>query len=709
MSDNDLEKYYGNREKAILAFNKMILEEAEKHDIPLLERLKYLAILSANLDEFFMIRVSSLRAAMLEEKASAIKNKSQEGKTQKLLYELYQEIFALHDRQYVCFNQEILPALKEQGIMLLKPDAWTAEVYQYCEALFQKEIAPLLTPIAVFENSSNVFTAIGNLSIHAAFWFKEEPADNHDHAPSLVFIQFPKNCQRFYKLSELKNTYVMLDDIIITFCDTLYPGKEITDKILFKITRDADINVDEFNNDDFVSAMEDVLISRQLSLPLRMTCTGTSERLINYIAQIFNLHEHEIFYFSGPLDLKGFMFLYENIDREQLKFPVYTQNVMDIKLHEIWDVIKQQDILLHFPYDSFKTIETLFEEASRDPDVLAIKTTLYRVATDSSVIRSLTRAARAGKQVTAIVELKARFDEALNIHWASKLEQAGAIVIYGVMHYKIHAKSCLIIRRERDNTIKRYAYIATGNFNEITAQSYVDIGLLTADTGICNDIASFFNVLTGLSSRKSFSHLVMAPFTLRTRLEELIDREIAKSTPEQPGIIIAKLNALNDLRIIQALYRASQHGVIIKLLVRSICQLIPGIPGLSETIEVYSLVGRFLEHSRIYYFKNGGNEEVYLSSADWMERNFDKRIELMLHIQNIQTREKIKSIVMSYFKDTKQRRALGPDMVWHAVPNDEVQFCVQEYFLEQASDSHAKQPLQVLLIPRKKKHTKKRM
>lgn len=712
MSDTELEKYYGNREKAILAFNKMILEEAGRQDVPLLERLKFLSILSGNLDEFFMIRISGLCSVMLEEQVSAIHSKKNgQGIHKELLNELYQEVHEIHAKQYACLLNEIFPALENYGVKILKPDAWSAEIYQYLETLFINEIAPLLTPIAVFENTSNIFTAIGNLSIHAAFWFKEEESssrENSEPVPSLVFIQFPKNCKRFYKIPNFQHAFVLLDDIILTFCASLYPGREIADKILFKITRDADISVDEFNDDDFVSAMEDVLINRQLSLPLRMTCNGSSIRLINYVAQIFNLHEQEIFRFEGPLDLKGFMYLYDAVNLEQLKFPALKQASFPYEAEELWDSAKRDDILLQFPYDSFATIEKLFELAAKDPDVLAIKTTLYRVAPDSSIVRSLTRAARAGKQVTAVVELKARFDEALNIHWASKLEQAGAIVVYGVMHYKIHAKTCLIIRRERDNAIKRYAYIATGNFNEITAKTYVDIGLLTTHNGICQDVSSFFNVLTGLSTKKSFTHLVMAPFLLRSKIEELIEREIAKSTPEQPGLIVAKLNALNDYAIIQALYRASQHGVHIKLFVRGICQLIPGIPGLSETIEVRSLVGRFLEHSRIYYFRNGGNEDLYLSSADWMERNFDKRIELMIPVQSQQAKDKVKTILMLYFKDTKQARILGSDMEWHSVSNSDKQFSVQEYFTHIAALQHAKDFNQPALIPRKKKYSKRR-
>jgi len=707
MKDSNLEEYYGNREKAILAFNKMILEEACKQDVPLLERLKFLSILSGNLDEFFMIRVSGLRSALLEDQVSAINDKKgNQGRHKELLNELYQEVHEIHAKQYAILNNEIFPGLEMYGVKILKPDNWSAEIYQYLETLFVNEIAPLLTPIAVFENTSNVFTAIGSLSLHAAFWFKEEEIQeykNNEPSPSLVFIQFPKNCNRFYKIPTLQNTFVLLDDIIVTFCASLYPGREIADIILFKITRDADISVDELNDDDFVSAMEDVLINRQLSLPLRMTCNGTSDRLINYVAQIFNLHEQEIFRFNGPLDLKAFMQLYDTITIEELKFPTLKQATFPYDFNELWDAVKRDDILLQFPYDSFETVEKLFELAAKDPDVLAIKTTLYRVAPDSSIVRSLTKAARAGKQVTAVVELKARFDEALNIHWASKLEQAGAIVVYGVMHYKIHAKTCLIIRRER-NTIKRYSYIATGNLNEKTAQTYVDIGLLTAHSGICHDVSSFFNVLTGLSTKKSFNHLVMAPFSLRSKIEELIEREIAKSSPEQPGLIIAKLNALNDYAIIQALYRASQHGVHIKLFVRGICQLIPGIPGLSETIEVRSLVGRFLEHSRIYYFRNGGTEDLYVSSADWMERNFDKRVELMLSIQSQQAKEKVKAILMLYFKDTKQARILGSDMEWHSISDTGNQFSVQEYFMHNAALQHVKNINKPLLIPRKKKH-----
>ncbi|TFG83921.1 MAG: polyphosphate kinase 1, partial [Spirochaetales bacterium] len=528
------------------------------------------------------------------------------------------------------------------------------------------------------------FPSTGNLRIHAAFQLKPDDGSGPDR---LAIVQVPPNLGRFVRLPPGDDgvyRVALLDDLVLGFGDRMFPGYTVRERTLFKVTRDADIGVDEDRDDDFVAAMEEVLANRQNSWPVRMTISADSEILEGLLSKALGLGQDDIYIIAGPIDLKSFMELATQKGFDELRFAAHDA-VEVLQLSEdttIWDEIRRRDIILHAPYESFKPVLDFVDAASRDPSVLAIKATLYRTSGDSPVVKALTRAAHNGKQVVVVVELKARFDEERNIAWASRLEQAGAIVVYGAARLKVHAKGFFVVRREDDGSIMRYTHLSTGNYNEKTARLYVDLSMFSASPALASDLGLFFNMLTGLSSVTELKALSLAPFDLKRRIIAMIDREAERSTPESPGLIAAKMNSLCDKDVIDALYRASCAGVRIMLNVRGVCQLIPGLKGLSESIKVVSIVGRYLEHSRIFYVRNGGAEELYLSSADWMPRNLERRIELMFPVSGTEARERVYAILMSYFLDNRSARVLGPSGHWKRVKaaEGEEPFSVQEYF-----------------------------
>jgi polyphosphate kinase len=470
----------------------------------------------------------------------------------------------------------------------------------------------------------------------------------------------------------------------------LFPGYTIKESMLFKINRDADFSVDEKRDEDFVEAMEEVIVRRDSSRVVRMVYTAESPRLRDELARRFEREEDDLYEAESPLDLRTLMGLTDapGFDRLRLKGRRIFPQTAFAEDEPLWDRISQGDVMLHLPYHSFDPVVRFFQDAARDPQVLSIKTALYRTGGDSPIVRALEEAALNGKHVTAVVELKARFDEARNISWANRLERAGVIVVYGLARLKVHAKISLIIRREPDG-IKRYVHLSTGNYNDKTAMLYEDIGLFTSRDDIAFDAGLLFNMITGYSVIHATRQLVIAPTDLKRRLIDLIEREAKGSSPETPGRIMAKMNSLADTDVIKALYQASQAGVHISLNVRGICMLVPGVPGLSENIKVVSVVDRYLEHSRIFYFANRGAGEFYLSSADWMPRNLERRIELMFPVLQADIREQIRDILEAYFRDNRQAWQMGSDGAWTRpvpVPGEEA-FRAQDYFLSKAAEA----------------------
>jgi len=649
-----------NRELSWLEFNRRVLEEAMDPSVPLLERLKFLCIVSSNFDEFFQIRVAYVKRQILSGNQvncpSGLRPSEQ-------LDRIRKEVREIVDLQYRTLYEEILPGLADHGIRYLKPTEWDLKHLEYIETLFERELFPVLTPIRVSPGPS--FPAIRNLRLYIAYLLQKEPGveDGEEGNERIALIQVPESFPRIVYLpsEEDKIAFTVLEYVIQKYGERLFPGYQVQDSFVFRVTRDADLGVDEERDDDFIDAMVEVLAQREQSPAVRLSCVKGSERLRDSIAAMVDLGLPDVYEIPGPLDLGSLMSLVSLSGFESLRDvpwnPLPSPSLPEDEPY--WSVLSRTDVLLHHPYESFHHVVTFLNQAATDPDVLSIKITLYRTSFDSPIIQALEQAVRNKKQVTALVELKARFDEERNIEWASRLEKAGVIVIYGVAHLKVHAKALLVVRRE-GNTVRRYAHLSTGNYNEKTARLYTDIGLLTSREDITYELALFFNAVTGYSAIPNLRRLAMAPTGLKGRLLTLIEREIARTTKESPGLIMAKMNSLADTDIISALYRASQAGVRVLLNVRGICMLVPGVEGLSDRITVVRIVDRFLEHSRIFYFQNGGSEEVYCASADWMNRNLERRIELMFPIDQRELRKRLIQLLKLYFKDNQKASLLLP-------------------------------------------------
>ncbi len=703
MSAKAPKRYYFNRELSWLEFNARVLEEGLDRANPLLERLRFLSIVSSNFDEFFMVRVAAIKAMIRSgDSAPDYSGLAPED----LLETITRRVREITGKQYACLSHELLPELADNGLVILRPLDYDPGALSWLEDYFTAQVAPALTPLAITDpgeearsalpkgfpggsganaTGSGVFPTTGNLRIHAAFLLRAE--DGTDSEDRLTIVPVPSNMGRFIRLpiGDIVR-FALLDDLVMTFGHRLFPGYSCKERTLFKVTRDADVGVDEDRDDDFVAAMEEVLVNRQNSWPVRLSISSDSEALESRLALILGLEDSDVYTMDGPIDLKSFMELADLKGYDALRFLPREPNqaLTILEGNTIWDEIRKRDIVLHLPYESFSPVVEMVSAAATDPSVIAIKMTLYRTSGDSPVVKALTLAAREGKQVTVVVELKARFDEERNISWATRLEQSGAIVVYGAARLKVHAKAILVVRREEDGLARRYVHLSTGNYNDRTARLYGDLSLFSANQVICSEVGSFFNMITGLSALTELRHLSMAPFDLKRRILSMIERETVRSNPETPGLIAAKMNSLSDKEIIDALYRASGAGVKVLLNIRGVCQLVPGLKGLSENITVVSVVGRYLEHARICYFRNGGAEELYLSSADWMPRNLEKRIELLFPIFGEEAKERVKDTLMAYFRDTAKARALGPSGHWRRVGVAEGSrpFSVQDYFYE---------------------------
>ncbi len=672
-----------NRELSWLEFNARVLGEAFDRSNPPLERLKFVSIVGSNFDEFFMVRVAAVKAAA--RRGQSLPESGVED-PQDLLEAIGKRAREITAETYRCLNDGILPDLAAAGLVMLGPRDYASDLMLTLGAFYRDRVLPTLTPLSVGHEAG--FPGTGNLRVHAAFAL--EPEDGDPAGRRLAVVQVPYNVDRFVFLPPEDGVVrvALLDDIVLHFAHGLFPGYVAKERALFRVTRDADIGVDEDRDDDFVAAMEEVLVNRQNSWPVRLTFSGASPILKSMLTDALGLSDGEVYDVPGPVSLRCFMELAQAKGFDRLRHPPLVQ-----ALHpafeddrDLWTEIRRRDVLLHVPYDSFAPVERFVETAASDPDVLAIKMTLYRTSGDSPIVRALTRAARNGKQVTVVVELKARFDEARNIAWAARLEQAGAIVVYGIARFKVHAKAILVVRKEDDGSVRRYAHLSTGNYNSRTAALYSDFSVFTAADAVCYDVGLFFNAITGVSDMREFATLAVSPFGLKKRIVAMIDREAERSGPDRPGLVMAKLNALADPDVVEALYRASARGVRVLLNVRGVCALVPGVPGLSENVRVVSIVGRFLEHSRAFVFGNGGATEVYLSSADWLPRNLERRVELLFPVLDDAARARVRESLEACFRDTVKARELLPSGEWIRVEpkNGAEPFSAQDAFRERA-------------------------
>ncbi len=646
-------EYYINRELSWLEFNQRVLDEANETTNPLMERLKFLAIVNSNLDEFFMVRVGSLydqiNAGYHKPDASGLTPRAQ-------LSRIARRVRVMVEDEYELWNQTLVPSLKKQGIRIMAPHELNKSQKAFLSGYFENIIYPVLTPMAV--DSSRPFPWLLNKAINIGVLVENSQEGEDD---IFATVQVPSMFSRLVELSDkedVKRSFILLEDVISLFIDRLFTGKTIKATCVYRITRNGDLAIDEDEAEDLLLEIEKTIKQRRWGQPVRLEISsGVTSELMDFIIERLEVEEDFVFKIAGPVDLTLLIKLHDMNGFNALHYPDYTPQTPEDLLDKdnIFEAIKEKDILLHHPYESFDPIVNMISEAARDPRVLAIKQTLYRVSGKSPIIKALAEAADLGKQVTVLVELKARFDEENNIQWAKSLEKAGCHVIYGLVGLKTHCKITLIVRME-DDGINRYVHIATGNYNDETARLYTDLGLLTCNKYMGEDASTVFNALSGYTERPRLNQLVMAPTMLRNKFTSLISREIKNAGQGKKAVIKAKINSLVDPGLIEMLYKASLAGVKIRLLVRGMCSLRPGLARISENIQVKSIVGRYLEHSRIYYFYNDGNPQVFLSSADWMERNMDRRVELLIPVEDETVKERVVDILEAYMDDNVKAR-----------------------------------------------------
>ena len=643
MADLNNPEYYINRELSWLRFNLRVLRESGVKSMPLLERLKFVCISASNLDEFFMVRV----AGLYNQLENGINKKDAAGLTVETQLNMIAKSAHMQMKAKYRYLFSILKELRNEGIMLSRVGDVEASGKEWLEEYYREIVYPVLTPMAV--DASRPFPFLMNRTLNLAV-----ELINNEGQHSRGFVQVPSVLPRIIEVERCsQRTFVFLEEVIIVHCQDLFKGCEILDIVPFRITRDSDLDVDEEDTENLLKEIEISLRKRKRGASVRLEILKTRNQSIKkFLAGNLDLTEQAIYEISGPLDVTCFFKFIKLLNEPKWEFePFVPQKPLELpKMDNLFDRIREHDILLHHPYESFEAVIKFVSDAANDPNVLAIKQTLYRVSGNSPIVGALARAAENGKQVTVLVELKARFDEENNIIWARRLEKAGCHVIYGLVGLKTHAKIILIVRKEPDG-IKRYVHLGTGNYNDNTAKLYTDIGLMTANDQFGSDASAFFNLLSGYSDPPVWNKLVMAPLGLRQKLYDLIDNEIAQVKKGHEGHIIAKMNSLIDKEITKKLYEASMGGVKIELIVRGICGLKPGLAGISENITVRSIVGRQLEHSRIFYFANGGNEQVYLSSADWMPRNLNERVELFFPVESARHIKRIKGILELVLKD----------------------------------------------------------
>ncbi|MEQ8200227.1 MAG: RNA degradosome polyphosphate kinase [Syntrophomonadaceae bacterium] len=676
--DPDAPSNYINRELSSLAFNMRVLEEAQDTDNPLLERAKFAAIVSTNLDEFFMIRVAGVR----EQLQAGLTEPDESGLTpQQVWDQISKSVHVMTADLYSCYNRSLRPGLKKQQIQLTQGKKFDETQRAFLDNYYLRTVFPVLTPMVV--DSSRPFPLLLNHSLNIALLLENPEADLE---PIFATVQVPSVLDRMVSIPSQTYTtsLVFLEEIIKNNLPGLFNGHRILARGCFRITRNADLSLDEEGAEDLLEAIQQSVKQRKWGEVARLEYEkGLDPRLIRRLVEELELPEGGLYEINGPLDLSFLLKIAAGPEYNHLRFPPFRPLVPAIFKtgEDLFDLIARQDILLHHPYESFQPVVQLVQAAAEDPDVLAIKQILYRVSGNSPIVAALELAAENGKQVTVLVELRARFDEERNITWARRLEKAGCHVIYGIPGLKVHAKMLLVVRQE-DDGIKRYLHLGTGNYNDVTARTYEDLGLFTANACMGADASTIFNMLSGYSNLGDLYKLAVAPMTLRQNLSRLIRQEIQHAKNGRPAHIIAKVNSLVDKPVVKELLAASQAGVRVDLIVRGICSLKPNIPRCSENIRVRSVVGRFLEHSRIYYFSNDGEDTVLLSSADLMTRNLDRRIEIMFPVEDEDNKARVKDILDAYLRDTVKARILRNDGRYYRVDkrgkqlfNSQLYFC----------------------------------
>lgn len=677
-----------NRELSLLDFNRRVLAQARDERTPLLERLRFMCISTTNLDEFFEIRVAGLKQRI---EAGALQSDADQLGPQDTLDAIHHQARTLVAGQYAVWNDVMIPALETAGIRFIKRRDWNKTQETWLKRYFTKEVLPVLSPMGI--DPAHPFPKVINKSLN--FIVSLEGRDAFGRDSTLAVVQAPRSLHRLIQLppnsrGNGRHDFVFLSSVIHAHVSDLFPGMTATGCYQFRVTRNSDLFVDEEEVDDLLRAVEGELNSRRFGDAVRLeVADDCPPELQRYLLDHFELDEGDAYQVDGPVNLNRVAEVYDRVDRPDLKFPPFAPGLPRSLLRHasIFEALDQRDILLHHPYESFLPIVELVRQAAQDPQVLAIKQTLYRTSADSPLVEALTEAARNGKEVTVVVELRARFDEAANIAMANRLHQAGAHVLYGVVGYKTHAKMLMVVRRE-GRRLKRYVHLGTGNYHSKTARLYTDYGLLSANRELGEDVHRIFMQLTSLGKITRTSRLLQSPFTLHKALLEKIAREAAHAAAGKKAHVLIKVNSLVEPEVIRALYEASAAGATIDLIVRGICCLRPGITGLSENIRVRSIVGRFLEHSRVYYFRNGDSPELYLSSADCMERNFFRRVEVAFPIESDALRDRVMREMRQYLKDNVQAWTLNPDGTYTPPSDNPAKpFSAQQALLEKLADT----------------------
>ena len=641
------ENRYLNRECTWINFNERVVNEAAISSIPLLERVNFLSISASNNDEFFMIRVAGIKHLLAEQ----ITRKDIAGLTPKEQFEAIQLMEHSQCRRQYKIYRDVKKRLSAEGIHIISFDEANEEEKLYLEKYVKEEIYPVVTPLAV--DTAHFVPFLASLSLNLAVFLQREGGGLTKAAVLPVPL---KTVPRLIEIPQKRggHTFVFCEDLLAAYGNLFFPGYIITEIKPFRLTRDADLEISK-DAADLLAEVKKSLKKRKKGAPVRLeTDYRVSPAMRRFLKTVADVEEADIYEIDGPVDLTGLFEITALPEYDRLRFPAASPQpvweLLPYRKEELWAVVKKHNIMMHHPYETFAAVDDFIYLAAKDPEVLAIKQTLYRVGTRSAIIDALAEAAENGKEVTVLMEVKARFDEENNIHKARKLEEAGCHVIYGVAGLKTHSKITLVVRRESDG-IRRYVHLATGNYNGKTARIYTDVGILTADQAIGEDASAFFNLLSGYFESPAWKKLAVAPYDLREQLYSSIDREISVAKAGKKAVIIAKMNSLLDRHVIDRLYEASQAGVIVRLIVRGICVLRPGVTGLSENISVHSIVGRFLEHSRLFYFYNDGAEDVFISSADWMPRNLNERIELLVPVEYGPHKERIKEILRLNYED----------------------------------------------------------
>lgn len=668
-----------NRELSALEFNRRVLLEMEDQESPILERLKFSAIFSSNMDEFFMVRVAAIKNLI----SSGYEEADPSGLTpHEKLTQINAVVKELVDTQYEMTTQ-LIKQLDEQGISIVRKGQYTQNMKDQLEKKFNLEIFPVLTPMAV--DFSRRFPLIANKHLYVAAKLMVGLES------MLAMVQVPIVLNRLMKIEGCKSEvcYVLLEDVIETFIDKLFLGHQVLSTCQFRATRNGDLNIVEDEAEDLLMMIEEAVKQRKWGETVRLEIEHSADPwLIKVLQDSLMIETQQIFKIQGLLDLSVLMKIKppKNLSH-LLRTPYKPKKFPEVDKKNLFKAIREHDLFVHHPYESFDLVAEFIKQASKDPNVLAIKQTLYRVSGDSQIVKALAEAADKGKQVTVLVELRARFDEENNINWAKKLEQRGVHVIYGLYGLKTHSKITLVVRREK-NKIKRYLHLGTGNYNDQTAKVYTDMGLFTSKERFGTDASVFFNMISGFATSVNTNVMSVAPFSLRQKFNDLIDREIKHAKDGHHGLIIAKMNALVDIDLIDKLYEASRAGVKIKLLVRGICTLVPGVPGMSENIEVSSIVGEFLEHSRIHYFENHKKPELYLSSADWMTRNLNRRVELLFPVEDSEIIQRIYTTLKLYLSDNQKTWILNANGSYVRKSDDHKPIKAQDIMKALTYDSH---------------------